>query len=178
MYWNQLVSQKKRAKNGPLRRSSSCEWQRGAFNAAWRLEMGSQRSALIVWCRRTADDLIFLSRLALRGHHHVGGLHFQVGEHAAGALPVHYFDEVHQIPFGVGKRRRYARRVVARLGVERHFGGLVVLVLGGVAIAEADPLHAGGGGHLRRNFQAGGNRQQTGGRRGGHHRAFTQVPVT
>src|ERR1035441_7363891 len=84
--------------------------------------------------RRRMISYFCLRRLALRGYHHVGGLHFQVGEHAAGALPVHYFDEVHQIPFGVDKRRRYARRVVARLRVERHFDGLVVLVLGGVAI--------------------------------------------
>src|ERR1035441_6840646 len=44
-------------------------------------------------------------------HHYVRSFHFQVGEHAAGALLVQYFDEVHQVPFGVGKRRGNARCV-------------------------------------------------------------------
>src|SRR5260370_25483139 len=92
------------------------------------------------------------TKLPLRRDHYVRSFRVQVGELAACSSSVHYFDEVHQGPLGIGEGRWDARGVVAGLGVERHFGGLVIVVLGGVAIPQADPLHTGGGGRPCRDF--------------------------
>src|SRR5260370_40128115 len=115
------------------------------------------------------------TKLPLRRDHYVRSFRVQVGELAACSSSVHYFDEVHQGPLGIGEGRWDARGVVAGLGVERHFGGLVIVVLGGVAIPQADPLHTVGGGHLCRNFQAGSDRQKVSGGRGAAGRAQREM---
>ena len=81
----------------------------------------------------------------LKQLHDVRGFDFQVGEHAP--VPWRSITSTKYIrcPFRVGESSRGWRGVVSGLRIEGHFGSLIILVLGGVAVAQADGFHSGGG---------------------------------
>src|SRR6266404_898869 len=82
--------------------------------------------------------------LPLHRNHHIWRFDLEVRVHTPRAARIHGLNEVHEIPFRIDERRRNAAGVEPRFRIERHLGGLVILELRKMPVAQADPLDSEG----------------------------------